>query len=671
MIAGLVVLLIVLLIGTSFLSIKYIKAQREARRHDQAQALLLAATTDSYGVTVFSEGGKASPADLEARIPKLRQALELDPDLTEAHYWLGEYGFNLIRPATFSEASVDACLQELRTYIQRTPNDGKSYSLALSSVWESRSPGALREKAWNTLVGSSGIHCPKKFTPYGKPVNADSWNEESNRLFEVWRDHYVELVTAYLSETPRKHLTDHRHHIPAAFMRPPMDHAPAKLIEWYRFIDRIYGADHQQFNVPCPYEDCAKALDMMGETNLARQVRESPERTHCIPKKTQADISPKSAASPKQGDGKSPASPSTVPPPNDDDDWKPRISGIPLPATCWGRVDDIPAAFGPVQLHARMGGTRYLVCGDQSVIVELGYRDEKARRLFRQDVATGKAEEIVLDSKGLPAFITSVIPQGDYVWFSTLDGIVRYDPAARNLKWVEKQGGFPGVITAGLAVGKDLWFAGLSRDDHLFVAKVDSETFSVRLFPPGTLVSGVTGLSWVGEQLLIRMRWYTFVMDPATGASRNLSFKAISPVIECAGASWVITPRGLEKVVDPKKLTLQLIARFSLEKSRPQFDYILPEPPVRLRHLSAGEFIGLTGDGVRLWLTIGNHLLAFEPGRNVWTGPFVMTKKGAGAPLFMEDDMLWSVVNWDTRNLGSIVLVKTGLLLAEAQEKPN
>ncbi len=656
--------LVILLAGSGCVVIKPVTAWRQERRNRQAQALLGEATTGSDGKPFFTNESQASTDQLDDRILKLRRAMELDPALTETHYWIGQYGLDRLEMpgASNSLISAEACMAELKTYIQQTPNDGKSYDYGTMFGMGIRTPGVLREKAWRALItGYFRFRCLRIWTPPNELPRVELIPADSEPAIDQYRqrcDELVRLVTAYLREPPKKRMgTTHVVMLPFVYISQALRDEPQRIIDWCRLMEDVYGPDYASYSVLNPVSTAANYLDSMGHTNLAREVRESPDGRHGH-EKGKATVSPPNNKAPPFIDNV----------PDEDANWHPKIYGFGLPEESLESVEDIPPGAGLVQIHARVGRTRYLAMGDPGQGVLSGQRDHYARRLFRQDIATGKCKEIVLKSPNGPVFISSIVSQEPYVWFSTLDGIVRYAPRTRRLKWVEKTEGFPGLILAGTKAEGSLWFAGVARNGRLFVVRVDPETFAVHVFPPGTLINGVAGLSWLGGRLLIRMNYYSFVMDPDSGACRNLPFQAVSPVAECAGASWVITGRGLEKIVDPEKPTAVLIARFGLVKASAQLDYLLPDTGVRPRHLTPASGIGLVSDGTRLWMALGEHLVAYEPERNVWTGPFVLTQTGGSAPLFIEDGTLWSVVSWNKQKGKPVVLLKIAALLAEAQK---
>ncbi|MFO7534507.1 MAG: hypothetical protein R6X19_02275 [Kiritimatiellia bacterium] len=642
--------LMLLLAWVGHLNVDSFMEWRKAKRTRQARVMLREATTDRDGVTYFSNSPQASHVELDARIPKLIRALELDPVLTEAHFWLGQYGLDRLTMPNASNATLSlvASLSQLKTYIREQPNDGKAHSLSYASEWKSRSPGALREKAWHSLIWSACKLCPKPPESGGKLVLPDSSDGVSNRVFEAFRDRFSSLVSEYLLEKPRKTLSDHLHHIPPMFMRPPMAREPQRVIEWYRFIDHIYGADHLAYNVPCPFEDAARALDNMGESNLAREVRESPDRKHCINRVEVSTVDPEREAQ---------------------QDWEPDLSAPLLPSAWRESVDSFPTNAGRVQFLVRVGTTRYLVMGAPGASLWGARRESFKRRVFRQGVVSGEVEEIPLSPKDEPVFVTSVISQGAEVWFSTLDGIVRYEPETRTLKWLKESGTFPGAIMSGIAAEGLLWFAGKARNDNLHIIRVDPTTFAVRMFSPGFVINSVEGLSWVFGRLLIRSLTNTYWLDPVSGLCQGVPFQAVSPIVACAGSYWVITVRGLEKIVDSATLATTLVLPFRDAGGDPNAKRLLPDPPAAPKMLRPGEHIGMTGDGETLWISIGENLSAYEPGRDLLLGPYAMTEGHGAAPLFIEEGSLWSVVSSQKKDAKTVIRVSTGAFRAAAKKK--
>lgn len=629
-------LLVLLLAGSGCVVIRPVAEWRQERRNRQAQALLWEATTGSDGKPFFPNEAQASVAQLDDRIFKLSRARELDPALTETHYWLGQYGLDRLEMPGASNAAVSAevCMAELKTYIQQTPNDGKSYDYGTMFGMGIRTPGVLREKAWRALItGYFRFRCLRIWAPPNGPPRVELVPADSEPAIGQYRqrcDELVRLVSAYLREPPKKKMgTTHVVMLPFVYISQALRDEPQRIIDWRRLMEDVYGPDYASYSVLNPASTAANYLDSMGHTNLAREVRSGS-----VKKQDVADAPrPSSAPFKPQGYWEELSS----------EQGQTAASECPvIPSSCLEDASALPADCpGPLQILTVTERDRFLVTGsplssDQQMLRTFG------RALFRQDLDAGKTEPLVPPGTGDAIAVTAVVPIGTNVWLVGVGGVVRYAPGSREWHAVKGLGKLPSrTLADGLYAGGRLWIAGYGEGGSLFVFSLDPVSETAQFHGVLRNAWELRGLSWVDGRLLVRAVT-TWELNPDTGEWRRLSVLARTPVVSCGGTWWVGTPTGLETTGNPTWGELKPVGRCAREVEPNDFRRVLPPPRVPADSPLPDAISDLASDGRRLWMLSGGRLLAYEPADERWYGPFVLSARQIYHKLACVGGTIWA-----------------------------
>ena len=597
----------------------------------------------------------------DAQIGVLEKALYLDPGLFEARYWLGCFlrsGFSFSSRPAESLAVMERAIRELELYLQNSLPDGQEHDLGKTSESMSREPGALHEKAQHDLIfcyqslWSFVDICAERPTYF--PVTPEQKVEWGSKA-EDSRRRMIELVIQYVTEPPKKHMVDQIDFLPLMALRAhaPQDTQP--WIDWTLFLNSIYGKDHDNYNVRCPFLRLAGELLRAGKPDAALEYYERglTEHQHRITEWHDTTLAKINRALGKEAKAKEieeifygewrKNTPQMDLFGKLEVEWQEThtTAAPPLPQAAVKTVGDMPQETEVLACASHRTG-RYLFLAGQGIVVgfgvQRGRRDRyRLQKLFHQPSQGAPLEDLPIIKNGNPARVTVILPLGDFIWFGTHEGLARFDPGAKAWRWFGPKEGLPtNYILCGTVANGKLWLCGGADDNGTVVFSFDPATEEVQAYLPDReqslfAVSGMEVLNthaFVAHSFgrlfgidLVSGKWEQVEIMTACGkrAARGgelgQSYAAVTAPVVCGGRWWIGITGGLA-VMETNAAAFRSV--FSSGFPYRQLDGCVPASQ-RNCPLS-GCVTALASDQDLLWV-ICNGLAAYDPKQDTWYGP--------------------------------------------------
>jgi len=600
---------------------------------------------------------------LDTQIHLLEKALYLDPGLFEARYWLGTLlssGFSTTSGSPVNSLVVmERAIRELELYLQNSRPDGFDHDLSKTSECMSRDPGALHEKAQHNL-----IFCYQRLwsfydtcveMPAFYPLTPEQKTEWGSKA-EDSRRRMIELVTQYVAEPPRKVMPDHIYFLPLMAMRA---HAPKDTkpwIDWFLFINGIYGKEHARYNVWCPFRCLSRELLRAGKPQEALEYYERGLKEHQhnlsdyeLYERTLPDIYRALGKEEKAKEIENVLDGERNQKVNRDifyelvSQWEEThaTAAPPMPQAAMQTLAGFPPETEVLACASHRSERYYFVAG-QGIVAGFGdasRRQNKYRfqQLFQQYTEGGALENLPIERDGKPARVTVILPLGDFIWFGTHEGLARFNPRTKAWRWFGPQEGLPtNYILSGTVSKGMLWFVG-GMDKGTVAFKFNPETDEVLTYLPdsGLSLNAVSGIEVMNTNALayalfgrlFRINLVSGKWEPvdvrasinkpvATAGEWGNGYDAATSPVVCGGRWWIGLTGGLA-VMDTNAVAFR-----SIFSSGYPYRRLGKGVPASSRNCPlSGCVTALTSDKDLLWVAC-NGLAAYDPKQDTWYGPF-------------------------------------------------
>lgn len=511
--------------------------------------------------------------------------------------------------------------------------------------------------------------------------------EAAGYLYLLNRDKYTSAVREYILTPPMpRTLPDDLQYVGFILMRARDFKG---LAEWYEFLNEIYGARHDEFNVDCPlimHADClnasvsedqrkgkaaddqtlplrlAAALELVerakrehGDLSVEK-FRMQEEFTRHDYKYTDAEDRLRIAAGLEPMDyrlangqrRRAPEEEMAV-------DWAPALKHIPgLPCEPVLRPSDLTP---PRQGMQEYGSLMAVGGPDPALTFWGGSRDQYV--LTRGELNCTSWLPLVTTSQ--PARVTKIMTVDKNVWLLTPQGLLQYRDDGKMARWWTAEDGLPETnLVSGCVKDGVLWLGGR------VVFSLDLQSGHVRTYqyvglakPRRPLDCGpgfnsYDSLHFVDRFLCALLGDRPYALDPEQGQWMPIENKGITAApTQWQDRLWIGTPRGLTEV---------LATTTNLVLGLPQ---ALP-PIVDLPPLVQEQVTALTADQHGIWLLstdvavarnrqskgfVRQHRVYFirfyDPAEDVWRGPWHVKQldgrsaDGRPTALQAQGDSIW------------------------------
>ena len=444
----------------------------------------------------FLEAFNRDRGDTRRVVSMLERALYLDPGLVIARFFLG---LSLWRLSAETPDKI-----EKRKLINRA---AREYEIFL----EHGPRGQFRLIAYHDLICMYGsVH-------------------EWPRMMQV--------LESLLAEPPRKKMYDQLHGWGYIYYGNVL-HDDEKMKKWTEFINKIYGKEHLQYNVGCPYLELAayflrekkpekalawyehagrehgcgltswcrgaygyeilesiyKALGMTNQGSVIADIRHAREN------KEMEESMRSWRNGPRQMTNVVPLLPE-------------------LNAELKNAIRALDEEHSIRAMGFHSGGTYVFTVSGRCME---GYSDgagwakdryETNRLLYWPGAGRRIVELSTPDLTASPR-ITCILPYGDYIYFGAHEGLARYHPRTGRWKWYSEKEGLPErKILCGVSAGDELWFGGL---ETVFSFNPTNEIFRTYL-PDVDPNSGFLWIESMPDGISVYNLWSHYFIDRITG----------------------------------------------------------------------------------------------------------------------------------------------------------